>query len=372
MYIRRKVFSKIGEKTFSTTEFKTQKEFTAKKDEESKKEKVAKAATIGGATLGLGSGLAALGTEIGRKKVKKSIEKKTKEMYNTGGGIKAKKAAGEAIDKLKKNEKILEKVSKKAGKAGIAGVGASIAAGTAYKLARKKKDQKEFAEKKDKEKGEKAKKAGKAMAGAGAALYAGASVAGVKASLKRAKAVEKIAEKTGTVNLGGNGITSPANYVKLGEGAQEAANKAAKLDERHAKKVAKVMKRANKVAGIGTGLIAAGAGTYLYGKHKAKKSEDQKKPTDKEFSDGEPEQKEFNSKAQKLLRRASDYKKAMTGSGRLVSAGEASQINKGMNTFGNNGESFIKQGREMNKSLKTRKTDINAKINRKAGLTSAV
>ena len=29
MYIRRKVFSKIGEKTFSTTEFKTQKEFTS-------------------------------------------------------------------------------------------------------------------------------------------------------------------------------------------------------------------------------------------------------------------------------------------------------------------------------------------------------
>lgn len=93
---------------------------------------------------------------------------------------------------------------------------------------------------------------------------------------------------------------------------------------------------------------------------------------EKLYSENEPEQKEFNSKAQKLLRRASDYKKAMTGSGRLVSAGEANQINKGMNTFGNNGESFIKQGREMNKSLKTRKTDINAKINRKAGLTSAV
>jgi hypothetical protein len=92
---------------------------------------------------------------------------------------------------------------------------------------------------------------------------------------------------------------------------------------------------------------------------------------EKLYSENE-EQKEFNSKAQKLLRRASDYKKAMTGSGRLVSAGEAGQINKGMNTFGNNGESFIKQGREMNKSLKTRKTDINAKINRKAGLTSAV
>ena len=58
MYIRRKVFSKIGEKTFSTTEFQTQKEFAAKKEEESKKEKVAKAATIGGATVGLGAGAA--------------------------------------------------------------------------------------------------------------------------------------------------------------------------------------------------------------------------------------------------------------------------------------------------------------------------
>ena len=232
MYKRRKVFSKIGEKTFSTTEFKTQKEFAAKK-EESKKEKVAKAATIGGATIGLGASTAGLGAEIGRKKVKKNIEKAEKELVTVGNGIKARKATSEAIDKLKKNEKKLEKIAKKAPKAALAGVGASVAAGTAYKLARKKKDQ-------------------------------------------------------------------------------------------------------------------------------------------KEFSDGKPEQKEFNSKAQKLLRRASDYKKAMTGSGRLVSAGEAGQINKGMNTFGNNGESFIKQGREMNKSLKTRKTDINAKINRKAGLTSAV
>jgi hypothetical protein len=90
----------------------------------------------------------------------------------------------------------------------------------------------------------------------------------------------------------------------------------------------------------------------------------------KNFSE-EPEQKEFNSKAQKLLRRASDYKKAMTGSGRLGS-GEASQINKGMNSFGNPGNSFIKQGREMNKSLMSRKKDINTKINQKAGITSAV
>ena len=48
MYKRRKVFSKIGEKTYSTTEFQTQKEFAEKKkstekiDGESKKEKALK------------------------------------------------------------------------------------------------------------------------------------------------------------------------------------------------------------------------------------------------------------------------------------------------------------------------------------------
>ena len=151
MYIRRKVFSKIGEKTFSTTEFQTQKEFAAKKkstekiDGESKKEKVAKAATIGGATVGLGAGAAGLGAEIGRKKVKAKIADETKKIYETGGGIKAKEAAGKAVDKLKKSEKILEKVSKKGTKAGIAGVGASVAGAVAYKALKKKKDQKEFA-----------------------------------------------------------------------------------------------------------------------------------------------------------------------------------------------------------------------------------
>ena len=151
MYKRRKVFSKIGEKTFSTTEFKTQKEFAAKKkstekiDGESKKEKVAKAATIGGATVGLGAGAAGLGAEIGRKKVKKGIAKAEKELVTVGGGIKARKATSEAIDKMKKSEKILEKVSKKGTKAGIAGVGASVAGAVAYKALKKKKDQKEFA-----------------------------------------------------------------------------------------------------------------------------------------------------------------------------------------------------------------------------------
>ena len=83
MYKRRKVFSKIGEKTFSTTEFQTQKEFATKK-EESKKEKVAKAATIGGATVGLGAGAVGLGAEVGRKKVKKGIAKAEKQQRRFG------------------------------------------------------------------------------------------------------------------------------------------------------------------------------------------------------------------------------------------------------------------------------------------------
>lgn len=169
MYIRRKVFSKVGEKTFSTTEFQTQKEFAAKKkstekiDGESKKEKVAKAATIGGATVGLGAGAAGLGAEIGRKKVKKATNQLEMEKANILDKAKKATVGGKTIPTLTKNQeadleikkaaqkklqkidKVLEKVSKKAGKAGIAGVGASVAGAVAYKGLKKKKDQKEFA-----------------------------------------------------------------------------------------------------------------------------------------------------------------------------------------------------------------------------------
>ena len=115
------------------------KEFAEK---DSKAEKVAKAATIGGAAVGLGAGAAGLGAEIGRKKVKAKIADETKKIYETGGGIKAKEAAGKAVDKLKKSEKILEKVSKKGTKAGIAGVGASVAGALAYKALKKKNEDK--------------------------------------------------------------------------------------------------------------------------------------------------------------------------------------------------------------------------------------
>ena len=152
------------------------------------------------------------------------------------------------------------------------------------------------------------------------------------------------------------------------EDAVKVIKKGGKLTQKEAEKVVETIKENPKAAaGIATGAAVVGSGAVV-GAKKLKK-DDKKKITDKDFS--ELEQKEFNSAAQKLLRRASDYKKAMTGSGRLIS-GEANQINKGMNSFGNNGNSFVKQGREMNKSLKTRKTDINAKINKKAGLTSAV
>ena len=63
-------------------------------------------------------------------------------MVTAGGGIKARKATSEAIDKMKKSEKILEKVSKKGTKAGIAGVGASVAGALAYKALKKKNEDK--------------------------------------------------------------------------------------------------------------------------------------------------------------------------------------------------------------------------------------
>ena len=77
MYIRRKVFSKIGEKTFSTTEFQTQKEFAEKKkstekiDGESKKEKALKAATIGGAVVAAGGSADSLAS----RRVEKFVNK---------------------------------------------------------------------------------------------------------------------------------------------------------------------------------------------------------------------------------------------------------------------------------------------------------
>ena len=227
--------------------------------------------------------------------------------------------------------------------------------------------QKEFSEKKaQKDKDTKAEKAAKATTIGGATVGLGASAAGLGAEIGRKKVSKKLA-KAEVKKEAAEAIEKAAKDMgmeapKTKEELIKMAKKVEKLKKAD-KVLEKVSKHAPKAALAGVGASVAAGTAYKL----ARKKKDQK-----EFSDGKPEQKEFNSKAQKLLRRASDYKKAMTGSGRLVSAGEASQINKGMNTFGNNGESFIKQGREMNKSLKTRKTDINAKINRKAGLTSAV
>jgi len=139
MYIRRKVFSVINEKQFSTTEFKTQKEFADKK-EESKKEKNLKKATIGGAAIGATGSAGALGAEIGRKKLTKKIAKLEEKVNTPGNGIKARKATMEQIEKLQKLGKGLKKGSKAAAIIGAAGVGASVAGGAAYKKASKKKD----------------------------------------------------------------------------------------------------------------------------------------------------------------------------------------------------------------------------------------
>lgn len=168
--------------------------------------------------------------------------------------------------------------------------------------------------------------------------------------------MKKSGKKTGTINLSGNGVNKLAIYHAFSPDAQSRIDRAVKLDKRLARKAEKTLKRANKLGGYSLALGAAGAGAYQYGKYKSKKNK---------------QQKEFNSKAQKLLRRASDYKKAMTGQGRLLQ-GEASQINKGMNSFGNPGNSFIRQGRELNKSILTRPYNINTKINQRAGYTHAV
>lgn len=112
------------------------------------------------------------------------------------------------------------------------------------------------------------------------------------------------------------------------EDAVKVIKKGGKLTQKEAEKVVDTIKKNPKAAaGIATGAAVVGSGAVV-GAKKLKKDDKKKKITDKDFS--ELEQKEFNSAAQKLLRRASDYKKAMTGSGRLVS-GEANQIKKHSN-----------------------------------------
>jgi len=283
MYIRRKVFSKIGEKTFSTTEFQTQKEFAAKK-EESKKEKVAKAATIGGATVGLGAGTVGLGAEIGRKKVKKAISKLEMENANIYDRAKKASAGGKAIPtltknqqmdieinkaaqkKLKKADKILEKVSKKGTKAGIAGVGASVAGAVAYKALKKKKDQKEFAEKKksreDLEKDYKdASKKVQDKAGKAAGILGAATMGSVGASIgtklgfdaaektKKGKKLEKVIDKARD--------KWAKETVNGSKGAVNSSKRLKKLTD-------KSLKRGNIAGAIGAGLGAAALGTAGY------------------------------------------------------------------------------------------------------------
>lgn len=309
MYKRRKVFSKIGEKTFSTTEFQTQKEFAAKKkstekiDGESKKEKVAKAATIGGATVGLGAGAAGLGAEIGRKKVKKATNQLEMEKANILDKAKKATAGGKTIPALTKNQeadleikkaaqkklqkidKVLEKVSKKAGKAGIAGVGASVAGAVAYKALKKKKDQKEFAEKKE-DKKNKAEKIGNTIENAGIVGAASAITPGVAAGLHPQKELLKATPgftKTYIKSRLGKNITAKDSKKvdKAIDAAIKTLNSAAVNNpEKYIRRAGKVVeKKIIKNAKIGLGVAATGAGLKTAGKivRKNKEKKEEKK-----------------------------------------------------------------------------------------------
>jgi hypothetical protein len=167
MYIRRKVFSlavdkETGEeKLFSTTDIQSQKEFSekkAQKDKDTKAEKAAKATTIGGATVGLGAGVAGLSLDtkkLGKKiedyELKKGALDNVKEVRIAAGldSTVAKRDSDKLAKKIR-TLKIAEKASKHSGKIGLVGVGTSIGGGVAYKALKKKKDAKKKNEKEDK------------------------------------------------------------------------------------------------------------------------------------------------------------------------------------------------------------------------------
>ena len=86
------------------------------------------------------------------------------------------------------------------------------------------------------------------------------------------------------------------------EDAVKVIKKGGKLTQKEAEKVVETIKENPKAAGIATGAAVVGSGAVV-GAKKLKK-DDKKKITDKDFS--ELEQKEFNSKAQKALRKTYD------------------------------------------------------------------
>ena len=271
MYIRRKVFSlavdkETGEeKLFSTTDIQSQKEFSekkAQKDKDTKAEKAAKATTIGGATVGLGAGVAGLSLDtkkLGKKiedyELKKGALDNVKEVRIAAGldSTVAKRDSDKLAKKIR-TLKIAEKASKHSGKIGLAGVGTSIGGGIVYKALKKKKDQKEFAESEKKEDGKKVKTAGKIMAGTGAALYTGARSAEAIAKSKALKMIER------------KGADLVGDSLKFR--SQEDAESA----EKFLRNADKALKVTNKTKKLGLALGAAGAGTYLVGRHKSKKN----------------------------------------------------------------------------------------------------
>ena len=293
MYIRRKVFSKIGEKTYSTTEFQTQKEFAEKKkstekiDGESKKEKALKAATIGGAVVAAGGAADSLASRrvekfarkvgdlanMGRGNIYQGAERRTiqKGKFNTEIPKLTKEESlkvAELENLENKAEKVGKKLSKHSRRAAIisgVGLGTSIAAGTAYKAykaLKKKKDQKEFAEKKEdgKKESKKISKSDKANIWIAKNLATKKDrEAAIKAYDKDSKDFSPLAKRTAIGAGIGGGI------VGAGFGAAAGPD----LIGKTGKHVKKKMAAGGAVGALGYGALTAGsayAGSKLNGK----------------------------------------------------------------------------------------------------------
>ena len=111
------------------------------------------------------------------------------------------------------------------------------------------------------------------------------------------------------------------------EDAVKVIKKGGKLTQKEAEKVVETIKENPKAAaGIATGAAVVGSGAVV-GAKKLKK-DDKKKITDKEFSEGEPEQKEFTSvrKAKKFLGNLAKSGKSIEESGRLINQAQRSKI----------------------------------------------
>jgi hypothetical protein len=117
-----------------------------------------------------------------------------------------------------------------------------------------------FSEKSEKDtKAEKTKTAGKVMAGAGAGTYIGARALADKTKKDFVKWTED------AINRGAM-IADDSGYMSFN--SKENAERA----DKYMKKAEKIIKSANIAKNAGIALGAAGVGTYLYGRHKSKKT----------------------------------------------------------------------------------------------------